>query len=109
MRLLKKEEIDLISHLLKQVPNCDHFLQKLADLQVEEMKDGKMGSLKFIPKISKKQTMKAEIARIDTLTDFDGVLLSITLNLSTDNELYELDIFKGDFSPLKQFPLPPYE
>ena len=51
--------------------------------------------------------MREEIAEI-SLLDVDGIMVSFSVNLGTDGELYELDAFKGDFSPLKKFPLPPY-
>jgi hypothetical protein len=52
--------------------------------------------------------MKKDIAIID-LYDIDGIPLFISLILGTDEELFELDVFKADFSPLKQFPVPPYQ
>jgi hypothetical protein len=75
---------------------------------VEEMNDGGMGSLKFISKSTEEATLKEDIAIID-LYDIDSIPLFISLILGTDEELFELDVFKADFSPLKQFPLPPYQ
>jgi hypothetical protein len=107
MRKLKNEELALITHILSQVPNGDYFIKKLPSLMVTEMNDGGTGSFKFLSETSQKRTIQKEVAHIN-LRDVDDIPLSITLNLGTDGELYELDIFKADLAPLKQFPLPPY-
>ena len=106
MRKLKNEELGLITHMLSRVPNGDYFIKKLPSLLVTELING-MGSFKFLSETSQKRTKQKEIAHIN-LRDEDGIPLSITLNLGTDGELYELEVFKADFSLLKQFPLPPY-
>lgn len=36
--------------------------------------------------------------------DADGMYLLISVILDTDDNFYELDIFKGDFSPLIKLP-----
>jgi hypothetical protein len=107
MRKLKNEELGLITHMLSQVPNGDYFIKKLPSLLITEMKDGGMGSFKFLSETSQKRTMQKEIAHIN-LRDEDGIPLSITLNLGTDGELYELAVIKPGCTLLKQFPLPPY-
>lgn len=108
MRKLKEEEYDLIVFLLKDNPNYDRILRELPELFVEEMDDGGMGSLRFLPKVGERTVFFGEeIARI-SLSDVDGMLLSITVNLDKQGEIFELDIWKGDFSPLIQFPIPPY-
>jgi hypothetical protein len=106
MRKLKNEELGLITHMLSQVPNGDYFIKKLPSLLVTELING-MGSFKFLSETSQKRTKQKEVAHMN-LPDVDGIPLSITLNLGTDGELYELAIFKADLAPLKQFPLPPY-
>lgn len=39
-------------------------------------------------------------------TDTDGIELSITLNLDRSGDLFEVDIWKVDFSPLLALPDP---
>jgi hypothetical protein len=108
MRELTKEEQELIAFMLKDKPEFEYFVaHQLAHSQVVEMNDGGMGSLKFLSVKNVKGVMQDEIARID-LRDIDGINLSIALNINTNGEISELDVFKGDFSPLKQFPVPPY-
>ena len=36
--------------------------------------------------------------------DSDGVPISVTLNIDDDGLLYELDIWKVDFSPIIKYP-----
>jgi len=74
---------------------------------VEEMNDGGMGSLRFLTKNGEKRIFGDQIAQIQLL-DVDGIPLSITVNIDQEGDIFELDIWKVDFSPLKQFPLPPY-
>ena len=107
IRNLKLEEIQLISFLLKDKPEYFAFLQELPDLFVSEMDDGGMGSLEFVAAAAKSKIMRDEIARID-LNDNDGLPLSIAVNTNVFDEVYELDVFKADFSPLKRFPVAPY-
>jgi hypothetical protein len=108
MRQLRKEEYDLIAYMLRDKPEFESFIDKdLKDSMVEEMNDGGMGSLKFLSVSNVKSIMKDEVARID-LRDVDNIPLSITLNTNTDGEIYEMDVFKGDFSHLKKFPTIPF-
>ena len=67
------------------------------------MSDGDMGSIRFNsspPRAMGKQIVETEYA------DSDGVLVSIALNIDTQGRLYELDFWKVDFAPLKQYPKP---
>ena len=94
--------------MLKDNPDFHIFITTaLAHSKVVEMNDGGMGSLKFLSVRNINAKMQEEIASID-LYDIDSIPLFISLNTNTDNEIYELDVFKADFSPLKKFPVPPY-
>ncbi len=73
---------------------------------VEEMDDGGMGSLRFLSKKSNRKFGR-EVAQISVM-DQDNIPVSFSVFLDEDDDIYELDSFKADFSPLKQFPLPPY-
>ena len=39
-------------------------------------------------------------------TDLDGVPVSVALNLDSEGKLYELDLWKVDFSALRRWPQP---
>jgi len=107
MRKLKKEERDLIMFLIKDKPHSSHIIQELPEVFVEEMDDGGMGSLLFFNKERVGRKYGPTMAQIQ-LRDTDGVPLLISVDLDEDGDIFELDIFKGDFSSLVQFPLPPY-
>lgn len=67
------------------------------------MSDGGMGSVKFI--IPDGRSLGMTLVEADYL-DEDGVLVSIAVNADDQGGLYEVDFWKTDFSPLKQFPRP---
>ncbi|MGL4426336.1 MAG: DUF6984 family protein [Alphaproteobacteria bacterium] len=104
-RPLKNEEKKLLLDILKNVPNSESLAKNLEISSVEDMEDGKMGSIKFINESSKIKSKKfgSVLKALETL-DLDGVPISISLNLDEDGELFELDVWKVDFSPLKKFP-----
>ena len=62
-----------------------------------------MGSIRFVqtePRTLRKALMEAEY------TDSDGVLVSIVVNVDTHGDLFEVDFWKVDFSPLRRYPSP---
>jgi len=105
-RKLKPEEIELLIYMIKDTPEGKKIINKLPDLIIEEMDDGGMGSLQVAVENKDERLFIRELANID-LFDIDGVPLFISVNLDTNGDFYELDIFKGDFSPLKKFPSVP--
>jgi hypothetical protein len=71
-------------------------------LMVKEMNDGNMGSLTLFPNgfYEKKKRFAKQISEYEFL-DIDGILVSAALYIDEiSNELYELDVWKVDFSPL---------
>jgi hypothetical protein len=67
------------------------------------MKDGNMGSIRFARderRILGKNLVEAQC------TDEDGVLVSIAINADNRGDLFEVDFWKVDFSPLKRYPKP---
>lgn len=71
---------------------------------VVEMDDGGMGSLLFVS-AKTRRIYGGELARC-VGHDSDGMELNISLILDQDGDLFELDIWKVDFSPLAQHPDP---
>lgn len=69
---------------------------------VEQMDDGGMGSLRFVSD-ARDRHVGGALAGASFL-DEDGVLVSVTLNVDQHGQLFELDIWKVDFSPLKRIP-----
>lgn len=108
MRKLKKEECDLIVFMLRGNSDYSGLCDTLFKAVIKEMNDGRMGSIRFIYSDSKVRKFSKEIAEASIL-DVDNVLMSFTINIDEYGDLFELDVFKVDFSPMKQFPKPPYK
>ena len=101
-RPLSLSELALVLYMLRETPNAHRFLLQLPTINVEEMDDGGMGSLRFVsPKPSRR--LGEVIAEIQ-YQDEDGVPVLASLNLDEDGEMYELDSWRVDFSPLKRIP-----
>jgi hypothetical protein len=102
-RPLNQKEKELIATMLADNPYANSIIEKLPFYRVKEMKDGKMGSLQFIQESEKDSLVSSPIAEAEYL-DEDNITVSMVVNIDTDGELYELDMWKVDFSPLKRFP-----
>ena len=93
-RPLTTKERDLVIYMLGQTSSVHgHF-----DL-VEEMNDGGMGSLRFVGRADRRFGRCIGEAEFD---DADGVPVSVALNVDQYGELFELDLWKVDFSPLNR-------
>lgn len=100
-RHLKQEERDLLVAMLARKPTGEAIIARLSDYLVQDLGDGGMGSVRVVG--SEDRRFGGQIATVD-LRDVDGVPLSITVNIDNFGELFEIDIWKVDFSPLKQYP-----
>jgi len=104
-RKLRKEEAVLIAALVQNCLKSEEFLRSLSERLVKDMNDGRMGSLRFRSADNRKRRFGKKIAEAE-FTDEDGALVSTVVNLDENGELYELDIWKVDFSALKRYPRP---
>lgn len=104
-RLLNKEEIDLITAMVRWTPKECEIIESLAKCLVKDMSDGGMGSLLFLSADSRTRCFGKKIAEAE-FDDEDGILVSVTINIDNYGLLFELDIWKVDFSQLKRYPLP---
>lgn len=102
-RRLTSAEIKLISYLVRDTSEGAAIIASLEELFVEEMDDGGMGSLQVIVEGEDRRRYGGVLADMDS-HDADGMYLLISVILDTDDNFYELDIFKGDFSPLIKLP-----
>jgi hypothetical protein len=100
-RLLKKNEQALLKTLLEGKIEFDI----LTPFKVIDMTDGKMGSIKFIREGNEKTTFGKTLVEAEYV-DQDGILVSITVNVDQNENIYELDFWKVNFTPLKRYPLP---
>lgn len=102
IRKLRVDEIKMIEFLLKDLPEAEIHLPRLKTLHVEELNDGGMGSLKFLShKLERKFGKELAVGQFH---DEDDVQISIAINVDNFGEMYEVDVWKVDFSPLIKFP-----
>jgi len=105
VRKLKEDEIALINWMINDTEEGRIILNGLEELIVEEMNDGGMGSLRV--KGNENRLFSRELGKQFDGFDIDNVPVFISVFLDTNGDFFELDVFKGDFSPLKRFPSPP--
>ena len=104
LRPLREKELALIKKLLLGTAFADRALAQLSEALVRDMPDGGMGSIQFYRSANlDKRRFGKQIAE-GAFRDVDGVPVSVTLNMDQQGELFELDFFKGDFSPLISYP-----
>lgn len=95
-RKLREKEIPLVSAVFAKAG-----LDLSDSIRVEDMNDGGMGSLLFRRGASIAKFSVAEVF----FSDEDGVLVSVTLNTTAEDQPVELDVWKVDFTPLKRWPV----
>lgn len=97
-RHLSESEKSLVKLMLQGVDFPGITADSLAAIEVEEMDDGGMGSLLF--KSSKLDRLLGKELASKTFVDTDGVEVIVTLSLDNYGDLFELDVWKVDFSPV---------
>ncbi|HYC64065.1 MAG TPA: hypothetical protein VEC14_04980 [Reyranellaceae bacterium] len=95
----------MIAAMVRGLPAEKRILEAIKSAPVEEMRNGGMGSLKFVDRETQERRFGTQICEA-TFSDSDGVPVSITLNLDQHGHLFELDVFKADGSALQRFPMP---
>lgn len=100
-RLLTSEEAALMRQILEASEVEGMSAPDLSSLKVREMLDSGMGSL-YIEHPQKTRDSRRFGRRIGEILchDSDGIDVLVSLNVDKDDDLYELDIWKTDFSPV---------
>jgi hypothetical protein len=106
MRPLRQEESDILHALLQFVP-ADAQPPVDDDLRVVDLLDGGMGSIRFTDGQSSNQKMGRELVTAHCV-DADEIPVILSINLDEAGRLFEIDIWKVDFSPLIRYPNPAY-
>ncbi len=102
-RSLRDEERELARYLLSGRVDQAALEHTLQTSHVTDMRDGGMGSIRFVhPEPRSFGKALAEAKYVDS----DGVLVSITVNVDRNGQLFEVDFWKVDFSPLGRYPKP---
>ena len=80
--------------------------QRIPDYKISPMDDGQMGSIRFITTTpSDERCFGGAVAEAEYL-DADGIRVNIAVNVDDAGDLYEIDFWKVDFSPLVRYPEP---
>jgi len=102
MRYLSPAELAFLKLLLDKSQARKMVETNLETVQVQTMDDGAMGSITFAH--TRKPTDGIYDRPCDAyFLDVDGTRVEVCL-LVFEAQLIELDVWKVDFSPLKQFP-----
>lgn len=92
---------------MRDTPEGEKIITTLEDIFVEKMDDSGMGSLQVILEGADHRRFDGVLADIDA-KDADCMYLLISVILDTDDNFYELDILKENFSLLIKLPeVPP--
>ncbi|MBI3452642.1 MAG: hypothetical protein HY057_07420 [Rhodospirillales bacterium] len=102
-RRLHEDEKRLIRHILGDAAKGKGILARLDDYEVEEMNDGGMGSLRTAQAEKEKRRFGEVLAEAE-LTDSDGTPVIVSIIADSAGELYEIDMWRVDFLPLKRWP-----
>ncbi|ABF11502.1 DUF6984 family protein [Cupriavidus metallidurans] len=102
IRTLNEAEIVLIRHMLRGTVQEIAIANSLPTCLVEEMTDDGIGSLRFDSNIQARLLCR-DICKME-FPDFNAVRNFVTLLLDNYDELFDLNVWNADFSPLKQFP-----
>lgn len=101
-RSLKLPELGLLIFMLRGKPGAERLLALLHTVEVAELKAGEIGGLRFTS-LQPHRRLGERIANTQFL-DEDGILVFASLYLDQEGELYELDYWKTDDSPLLRIP-----
>jgi hypothetical protein len=107
VRTISDAEYLLITELFVRLDMSPISFGLSRQLKVEELADGGMGSIRFIhPESTYEQRSLGQSVVEGEFQDADGVVVSMAINVDKQNKLYELDLWKVDFSPLRRYPDP---
>lgn len=105
LRKLWPQEEKLLDHLIHLASLKILPPDWKAKMVVEQMDDGDMGSLRMFPSgsITENRVFGKQVSEYQFL-DKDGIPVIASLNVDDMGNLFELDIWKTDYSALLQLP-----
>lgn len=101
-RHLTKQEESILEELISK-SNMNLSFNWKEDLLVSNLVDGGMGSLSLHPPgvVGKEREFGSQVSDCQ-FKDTDGVTVIASLYLDREGNVYELDVWKTDFSPLNE-------
>ena len=98
-------ELRLLRFLLGNAGSSESLEELLGNLKVSDMDDGGMGSLRlFAADSSSTEREFGKCSSACQFADKDGVDVIASLNVDSNGDLYELDIWKTNFGKLIRIP-----
>jgi hypothetical protein len=104
LRELRDEERAMLIKMIAGTPFEESIAALLSEMRVQDMPDGGMGSIKFYNSKPRSELEYGKQIAEASFQDADGVPVSATLSVDKDGNLFELDLFKADGSPLVRYP-----
>ena|SRR6266567_4538980 len=104
LRELRDEELEIIKKMVSDTSFQEKITPHIYEMRVQDMPDGGMGSIKFYSGRPRSELEYGKQIAEAAFKDADGVPVSATLSVDKAGNLFELDIFKADGSPLVRYP-----
>jgi hypothetical protein len=106
LRAIREDEAAIIKKMVAGTPLVRQVEHQIREMQVQNMPDGGMGSIKFYSGGPRSELRYGKEIAEAAFRDADGVPVSLSLSVDKAGELFELDVFKADGSPLVRYPAP---
>lgn len=102
-RRIRNDEAALLRAMLRD--RSAEWTAQIPGAMVKQMTDGAQASFQFASKLPGFRRFGKQVAEA-AYTDDDGTHVSITINVDENGDLFELDVWKVDDTPLIRFPTP---
>ena len=99
-RALSTNELELLEFMLSDKKH-EHLLNGAISLWITELPDGNMGSIRFVSLLNERKASCLEQAEF---RDVEGSNINVAINADQSGALFEIDIWKYDFTPVIEFP-----
>lgn len=106
LRHLRADELAIIKKMLAASIFKAKLALQLSAMKVQDMPDGGMGSIKFYDGRPRSELEYGKEIAEAAFKDADAVPVSLSLSVDKAGDLFELDVWKVDFSPLISYPDP---
>lgn len=100
-----QHEMKLLELLISKATGLNLPSTWKESLLVRSMDDGRMGSFRLLPHgVADENRLYGKMIAEHEFVDADGVTVIASLNTDTSGKLFEVDVWKTDFSPLIEMP-----
>jgi hypothetical protein len=99
-RQLRDAEAEMLARLIARAGEAGKLCRAVTDLKVREMPDGGMGSLYFVSHAKAPEQRRSGRRTAELQLDYGGVPVLVSLNVDQDGDLFEMDVWKADLTPV---------